>query len=493
MIEERIREKLTVETLADGVNFSRYHYQRIFREAVGDTVMGYVTRRRLFLAAEELAGTEDSVLEIALRYGYDSHEGFSRSFKAHLGVTPTEYRKYHPFIGLPEKGKERYTMTHAKHTEEVVKELNSLIVRARETAANTRRYRAAHDQAAALYGQVWDLAAGRAEKMAEELGAILERAAAASQGPEEIAARLQMVKAIDDTAFAAGVTAFQTGLVIARAMPEHRAAYQPLCEQYDLLARDAQIKSRKMAGFLRELSQLILQEMRDEASRRIQSAVRAGRAAAEKLSDGTLPYGYIAEEVTAIAEELDAMALEDVTLSSLRDAASRLETIRFAAGMDILRAPEHRRLFDGLSELGERLEEAAAFFQDLAGGGIRSLSENAPAEEPERARIWRDLAMRECVTLFYLKGELQKLGDAGLDEERQAAFRAICGKLDRAIKLSLGAADGGERTEIEALFEEAGDELAEEAERLGPCGGAVRYLAEEVKKPLRYLMREQGE
>ncbi len=91
--EEKIQERLTVEALAASINFSKYHYQHIFHEAVGDTVMGYVTRRKLYLAAEELAGTTDSVLEVALRYGYDSHEGFTRSFKAHTGVTPTEYRK----------------------------------------------------------------------------------------------------------------------------------------------------------------------------------------------------------------------------------------------------------------------------------------------------------------------------------------------------------------------------------------------------------------
>ena len=67
MIEDKIQERLTVEILAAGINLSKYHYQRIFREVVGDTVMGYVTRRKLYLAAEELAGTKDSVLEVALR------------------------------------------------------------------------------------------------------------------------------------------------------------------------------------------------------------------------------------------------------------------------------------------------------------------------------------------------------------------------------------------------------------------------------------------
>ena len=81
------------------VHFSKYHYQRIFREAVGDSVMGYVARRRISLAAMELARTDASVLKIALKYGYDSHEGFTRSFRSHMGITPTEYRKYHLSTG----------------------------------------------------------------------------------------------------------------------------------------------------------------------------------------------------------------------------------------------------------------------------------------------------------------------------------------------------------------------------------------------------------
>ena len=47
MIEERIQEKLTVGAIAESIHFSKYHYQRMFREAVGDSVMGYVARRRM--------------------------------------------------------------------------------------------------------------------------------------------------------------------------------------------------------------------------------------------------------------------------------------------------------------------------------------------------------------------------------------------------------------------------------------------------------------
>lgn len=490
MIEEKIQERLTVEMLAAGINFSKYHYQRIFREAVGDTVMGYVTRRKLYLAAGELAGTKDSVLEIALKYGYDSHEGFTRSFKAHIGVTPTEYRKYHSAIRFPERKKEEYAMVYPKHTDELIKELNSLIVQAKETAEETKKYQKTDVQAAAFYGQFWELAAGRAEKMAEELKEILTRTTMVTQNSDEISAHFRLVKAIDDIAFEANVTAFHVGLMISRAMPEHQAVFQPLCARYDSLAQNAQMKSRKMADFLKELFHLILQDMRKQAKQRIQSVVDAGRAAAEMLSNPDLPYGYIADGIIAIAEELDSLSLEDVTLSFLTDAVFTLDTIRFAAYMDILRTPQHRQLFDGISDFKEKLDEAAEFFQDLSGDRLRTFREmeNNPEGNLAEDRLYKDLAMQEGVALFCLKGEIQKLGDAHLDTRQKAAFSVICSKIDEAIKVSRSLTNEEEKNKVAELLCEAYDELTKEAEGLNPYGGAIQYLAEKVKMPLKYLM-----
>ena len=153
IIEERIQEKLTVENLADSIHFSKYHYQRMFREVVGDSVMRYVTKRRLYLAAEELAGTDTSVLEIALKYGFDSHEGFTRSFRAYMGVTPTEYRKYHLSVTLPKTQKEGCTMLYSKTTNEIVRELNNWIIQSKEAAAYTIKYVATIPEVTEFYLQ----------------------------------------------------------------------------------------------------------------------------------------------------------------------------------------------------------------------------------------------------------------------------------------------------------------------------------------------------
>lgn len=277
VIEERISEKLTVENLAGRVHFSKYHYQRLFREAVGESVMQYVARRRTALAAQELAGTDASVLEIALKYGYDSHEGFTRSFRAHMGVTPAEYRKYHLATGFPEMQKERDVMMYTKNTDEIIRELNQLIVQARETAVFTRKNQ--NIPGTTVYTEFWNYMADRAEASADILTETLEYITVIARQPDEISSRFMIVKAIEDAAFQFQLTAFQIGLTMSRARPEHRKAFEPVCRQYDDLARNAGMRVDRIAGFLGELAELIFGDMRKNALQYLQKAVESGRTA----------------------------------------------------------------------------------------------------------------------------------------------------------------------------------------------------------------------
>lgn len=155
--------------------------------------------------------------------------------------------------------------------------------------------------------------------------------------------------------------------------------------------------------------------------------------------------------------------------------------------MDILRVPQHRQLFDGVSDFKKKLDEAVEFFRDLTGDGLRTLWET----ENNSERICKDLAMQEGVALFCLKGEIQKLGDAHLDTRQKTAFSAICSKIEEAIKVSRSLANKEEKGKIVELLCETYDELTKEAERLNPYGGAIQYLAEKVKMPLKYLTKEK--
>lgn len=486
MIEEKIQEKLTVEALAEGVHFSKYHYQRMFREAVGDSVMGYVTRRKLALAAEDLIETDGTVLDVALRYGYDSHEGFTRSFKAYMGVTPAEYRKYHLYVQPRKAEKERSAMMYSKTTDKIIREMNALIVEARETADYTRKDGKA-GEATEFYGKFWELTAARTEEMARQLKEILERVTDMAEHPDGITARFQIIKVMEDAAFASNVTLFQVRLTMARARQEHRAAYQSLCARYEQLTRHASMKAGRIAEFFQELTRLIFQDMRQNAVQRVEDAAKAGREAAGKLSDPALPYGYIVDGLMDIAKSLANMPVEEMTVSALEDFRFRLETMAFSAQTDVLRAPSHAPLFDGIADFQNKLNSLTEYMESLSEGVIGNFAETEDSSQGRsREKLYSDVAMQEGILLFSLRGEIEKLGTR-LDEGQKAALEAVCGNMTEAVQLS-GSREALTRAEeILRLLQAAYEELTARAEELGEYGGALAYIAGEVKGPLKYL------
>jgi AraC family transcriptional regulator len=70
-------------------------FQRIFTFVAEVSISEYVRKRRLTIAGHELANSDSSVLDVAVKYGFQSHAAFTRAFQAHHGVTPTEAR-LHP-------------------------------------------------------------------------------------------------------------------------------------------------------------------------------------------------------------------------------------------------------------------------------------------------------------------------------------------------------------------------------------------------------------
>lgn len=65
-------------------------FQRIFSFVVGVGISEYVRKRRLTLAAQELHNSDISVLEVAVKYGFQSHASFSRAFREHHNITPSQ-------------------------------------------------------------------------------------------------------------------------------------------------------------------------------------------------------------------------------------------------------------------------------------------------------------------------------------------------------------------------------------------------------------------
>lgn len=91
-IEAHLTEQIDYESAAKEAYSSSFHFQRVFGILCGYTLGDYIRMRRLSLAAEELLQTDDKIIDIALKYGYDSPESFSRAFTRFHGITPTEAR-----------------------------------------------------------------------------------------------------------------------------------------------------------------------------------------------------------------------------------------------------------------------------------------------------------------------------------------------------------------------------------------------------------------
>lgn len=92
-IEDHLDCRIGLADLAKRAHLSKYHYHRLFHKIAGDSVIRYVSRRRMEKAAEELAGTDAAILDIALKYQYGSQESFSRAFKRIYGITPGQFRR----------------------------------------------------------------------------------------------------------------------------------------------------------------------------------------------------------------------------------------------------------------------------------------------------------------------------------------------------------------------------------------------------------------
>ncbi|MBE6902172.1 MAG: AraC family transcriptional regulator [Ruminococcaceae bacterium] len=88
-IEDNLTEELDIADIAARAYVSPFHFQRIFSVLCGFTVGEYIRCRRLTLAGEELTMSCARVIDIAVKYGYDSQDSFSRAFARFHGISPS--------------------------------------------------------------------------------------------------------------------------------------------------------------------------------------------------------------------------------------------------------------------------------------------------------------------------------------------------------------------------------------------------------------------
>lgn len=92
-MEENIFSDINYEDVARQVYMSNYHFHKIFSMITGITANEYIKRRRLSMAGQEISMSHAKVIDISLKYGYDSPESFSKAFTRFHGITPNVARR----------------------------------------------------------------------------------------------------------------------------------------------------------------------------------------------------------------------------------------------------------------------------------------------------------------------------------------------------------------------------------------------------------------
>jgi AraC family transcriptional regulator len=91
-IQSHLDVDLSLTKMAEESALSPYHFHRLFHDTIGETPKQYTQRLRLERAAFDLKIREATILEIALNWGFNAPETFTRAFKRWFGVTPKQYR-----------------------------------------------------------------------------------------------------------------------------------------------------------------------------------------------------------------------------------------------------------------------------------------------------------------------------------------------------------------------------------------------------------------
>jgi len=92
-IEENLESNLSLDNISKKVGYSKWHLQRVFKNMTGTSQGEYCRRRRLSKTALLLRLTKKDIYEIAMQYGFDSQQTFTRAFRQNFKITPYAYRR----------------------------------------------------------------------------------------------------------------------------------------------------------------------------------------------------------------------------------------------------------------------------------------------------------------------------------------------------------------------------------------------------------------
>lgn len=103
VIEKNLDNELTLDKIANELNYSKFYLNRLFSENIGCTIHKYIQKRRLTEAARELVESGEPIIEIAFRAGYNSPQAFTQAFQLLYQYPPGVYRQKGIFFPKQER------------------------------------------------------------------------------------------------------------------------------------------------------------------------------------------------------------------------------------------------------------------------------------------------------------------------------------------------------------------------------------------------------
>ena len=92
-IEDNINEPIDVADVSNKAGYSVFHFSRMFKKQMGMSIMEYVKQRKLIKASDDiLQGMK--IIDVTVKYGYESHSGFTRAFKKEFDISPSLLRLF---------------------------------------------------------------------------------------------------------------------------------------------------------------------------------------------------------------------------------------------------------------------------------------------------------------------------------------------------------------------------------------------------------------
>ena len=91
-IEDNLESPLSLEKVSERSGYSKWHLQRMFKKETGHSLGQYIRSRKLTEIAQKLKQSNEPILYLAERYGFESQQTLTRTFKNYFDVPPHKYR-----------------------------------------------------------------------------------------------------------------------------------------------------------------------------------------------------------------------------------------------------------------------------------------------------------------------------------------------------------------------------------------------------------------